>query len=109
MTFWKDDQNDTRDHLDDDMMLSIQNASLIVAFVGDAYLESQNCTSEITYAETLRKEILIVRLQKDLVLFGRGPISLIASAKQNVRVLMQFKKFKVVSRLITTTMKAITS
>lgn len=80
MKFWNDD------HLNGDKALGIQDSSVIVAFLDDAYFESKKCKTEINYAESLDKEIIFVKLQQDLELLGRGSISLIASTKLCVRI-----------------------
>ena len=84
MKFWNDDQRG--DQLNDDRALGIQDSGVIVAFLDDAYFESNKCKTEINYAESLDKEIIFVKLQQDLELLGRGSISLIASTKLCVRV-----------------------
>ena len=68
-------------HLNDDMAFGLENSSVVVAFVSDAYIESKNCQKEINYAETLDIKIVFVKLQKDVELIRRGAISLIAATK----------------------------
>ena len=80
MKFWNDD------HLNGDKALGVQDSSVIVAFLDDAYFKSKKCKTEINYAESLDKEIIFVKLQQDLELLGRGSISLIASTKLCVRI-----------------------
>ena len=79
--FWKDDQNRVNDHPNDHRALGVQNSRVIVAFVSDAYFASKNCHKEINYAESLEKQIIFVKLQKNVKLLGRGAISLIANTK----------------------------
>ena len=83
---WKDDKDGIKDHLNDDMASGIQDASVVVAFVSDAYFTSKNCYKEINYAESLEKKIIVVKMEKDLELLGRGAISLIANTKLNVSI-----------------------
>lgn len=85
---WKDDRNGITGHLNDDIALGIQKSQLVVAFVSDQYFESRNCHKELNYADTLAKDILIVKLQKDVELAGRGAISLISSTHLYVRNLL---------------------
>ena len=58
MKFWNDD------HLNGDKALGVQDSSVIVAFLDDAYFESRKCKTEINYAESLDKEIIFVKLQQ---------------------------------------------
>ena len=84
--FWKDDQGGINDHLNEDMALGIQGAHVVVVFISDAYFTSKNCYKEINYAESLKKEIIIVKMEKDLELLGKGAISLIVKTKLNVSI-----------------------
>ena len=59
-----------------------------MAFVSDAYFTSKNCYKEINYAESLEKEIIIFKMEKDLELLGKGAISLIANTKLNVSTVL---------------------
>ena len=61
-----------------------------MAFVSDAYFTSKNCYKEINYAESLEKEIIIFKMEKDLELLGKGAISLIANTKLNVSTVLIF-------------------
>ena len=79
------DQHGTGDRLTDDTSFAIQNSRLVVAFCSDSYFESNSCIEELNYADSLRKEIIIVKLHKSLDLLGRGSISLIASTRLYVR------------------------
>ena len=72
--FWKDDQGGINDHLNEDMALGIQGARVVVF--------------EINYAESLKKEIIIVKLEVDVELLGRGAISLIANTKLCVSIVL---------------------
>lgn len=83
---WKDDRNGITGHLNNDMAAAVQKSCLVVVFLSDEYFESRNCFKELNYADTLEKEILVVKLQKDLQLAGRGAISLITSSQLYVRV-----------------------
>ena len=84
--FWKDDQGGINDHLNEDMALGIQGAHVVVVFISDAYFTSKNCYKEINYAESLKKEIIIVKMEEDVELLGRGAISLIVKTKLNVSI-----------------------
>ena len=86
--FWKDDQGGINDHLNEDMALGIQGAHVVVVFISDAYFTSKNCYKEINYAESLKKEIIIVKMEKDLELLGKGAISLIANTKLCVSIVL---------------------
>ena len=88
LEIWKDDKDGINDHLNDDMASGIQGAQVVVAFVSDAYFTSKNCFKEINYAESLQKEIIIVKMEEDLELLGRGAISLIANTKLNVSIVL---------------------
>ena len=79
--FWMNDQHGTGDRLTDETEFAIQNSRLVVAFCSDSYFESNSCIEELNYADSLRKEIIIVKLRNELQLAGRGGISLIISAK----------------------------
>ena len=59
-----------------------------MAFVSDAYFTSKNCYKETNYAESLEKEIIIFKMEKDLELLGKGAISLIANTKLNVSTVL---------------------
>ena len=84
--FWKDDQGGINDHLNEDMALGIQGAHVVVVFISDAYFQSKNCNKEINYAESLKREIIIVKMEEDVELLGRGAISLIVKTKLNVSI-----------------------
>ena len=88
MEIWKDDKDGINDHLNDDMATGIQDASVVVVFLSDAYCQSKNCNKEITYAKSLEKEIIIVKLEEDVELLGRGDISLIANTKLCVSIVL---------------------
>ena len=64
---WKDDRKGITGHLNNDMAAAVQKSRLVVAFLSDAYFQSRNCYKEINYADTLEKEILIVKLQKNFI------------------------------------------
>ena len=84
LTLWKDDQNDLEERLNGERALGVHNARLMVAFVDDAYLASHNCGKEINYANTLKKEMLVVMLQEGLELEGKGSAGSIANSKDKV-------------------------
>ena len=83
--FWKDDEDGINDDLNEDMAFGIENARLVLVFISEPYFTSKNCRKEFNYADVLDKDIIIVKLQKELELRGRGSISLIASSKLYVR------------------------
>ena len=87
--FWKDDENGLISHLNDDMALGVENSSVVIAFVSDAYFNSKDCHKELNYAESLDTKIVIVKLQKDVQLLRRGAVSLIAASKLYVCVSLQ--------------------
>ena len=68
------------------MAFGLENSSVVIAFVSDAYFNSKNCHKELNYAESLDTKIIIVKMQKDLQLLRRGAISLIAASKLYVCV-----------------------
>lgn len=81
LKFWKDDQDGINDDLNEDMAFGIENSRLVLVFISEPYFTSKNCRKEFNYADVLDKDIIIVKLQKELELRGRGSISLIASSK----------------------------
>ena len=96
LKFWKDDQDGINDDLNEDMAFGIENSRLVLVFISEPYFTSKNCRKEFNYADVLDKDIIIVKLQKELELRGRGSISLIASSKLYVSslfdiVLKQYK------------------
>ena len=84
LNFWWDDQKDIHDRLSNDMAFGVQNSCVVVVFVSDAYFASNSSAQEINYADKLRKEMIIVKMQKGFEVLRRGSISLIASSKSNV-------------------------
>ena len=84
LNFWWDDQKDIHDRLSDDMAYGVQNSCVVVVFVSDAYFASNSSAQEVNYADTLRKEMIIVKMRKGFEVLGRGSIGLIASSKSNV-------------------------
>ena len=63
LDIWKDDKGGINDHLNEDMALRIQGAHVVVVFISDAYFQSKNCQKEINYAESLKREIIIVKME----------------------------------------------
>lgn len=86
INIWKDDQNGINDHINNDMAFGIENARLVLVFLTEPYFTSENCFKEINYADSLKRDLIIVKLQPGLNLGGRGAISLIANSKLYVRV-----------------------
>ena len=84
--FWADHHDGDNDHLDGVMASAIQNSRVVVLFLSNEYFKSANCLKEISYADSMEKEIIVVKLEKDLELMGRGPISLIANTKLYVSI-----------------------
>ena len=84
LNFWWDDQKDIHDRLSDDMAYGVQNSCVVVVFVSDAYFASNSSAQEVNYADTLRKEMIIVKMRKGFEVLGRGSIGSIASSKSNV-------------------------
>ena len=76
-----------------------------MAFVSDAYFTSKNCYKETNYAESLEKEIIIFKMEKDLELLGKGAISLIANTKLNVSIVLNCFLYITIFRLNSTKTK----
>ena len=85
ISLWKDDRDGINDHVNDDMAIGVEDSHIVLAFVSESYFMSKNCHKELNYAEQLDKEIIIVKLEKDMELLGRGSLSLISSTKLYVR------------------------
>ena len=104
--FWKDNHDGDNDHLDGVMASAIQDSRVVVLFLSNAYLKSVNCCKGISYAQSLEKEIIVVKLEKDLELLGKGAISLIANTKLNVSIVnILYYLLTTRLRLISTKMK----
>ena len=104
--FWADHHDGDNDHLDGVMASAIQNSRVVVLFLSNEYFKSANCLKEISYAESMEKEIIVVKLEKDLQLMGRGSISLIANTKLNVSIVnILYYLLTIRLRLISTEMK----
>ena len=81
-----DDKNGMNYDLNEDMASGVEESNLVVVFLTNPYFESENCRLEINYAHALKKPIIIVKLNKDLNILGRGAVSLIISSKLYVRI-----------------------
>ena len=71
---WRDDEQLTGNDLNEQLINGIQNSACIVCFITKKYSESENCKREISYASSLKKQMLIVMLEnvsiKDLGSIG---------------------------------------
>jgi len=59
--------------------IKVEKADLIIVCVSKPYLESRNCKKELEYADELNKNIILVKLDKELDLKGHGAYSMILS------------------------------
>ena len=55
--FWMDDKNGMVNDLNEDMASGVEESSLVVVFISDAYFASENCRLEISYANALKKTL----------------------------------------------------
>ena len=60
---WRDDEQLTGNDLNEQLINGIQNSACIVCFITKKYSESENCKREISYASSLKKQLLIVMLE----------------------------------------------
>ena len=78
---WKDDEGGITGNVFHDMANAVQNAGLMIVCASEAYCSSECCRLELEYAQHMRKEMVLIRLDPNLNFGGKGSVGLILASK----------------------------
>ena len=65
----------------DTLPSAVQNASVVIICLSEAYCNSTNCKRELEYAANLKKDMIILKMEKDFTITNKGSISLLLASE----------------------------